>query len=309
MEYLRTESSPEKPITTKVMIEHLNSLGISCDRRTLYKDMDLLMENDESVVKVELRQGNAYYLNNNSLLLAELKILIDAVQAANFITDKKSQELTEKLLTLGGMRKQEIIRENIIFYNNHKHSNEGVFDNIEQIEKSIEQKKQISFYYFDLDENANRVYRKDKKRYITDPIALVYSEDNYYLVSYSQKYSNPTNYRVDRMETVKIEDTPICNEAKIRKRTVSGYTEQVFKMYNGETVEIVLEFDFSCIGAIYDKFGESTDIKKIDDKYHTTLTVQISPPFWGWILQFGDKMKIIEPTGLSPEMILNKENN
>lgn len=302
MEYLKTESSPDNPITTKMMIEYLNSIGISCDRRTLYKDMDLLMESGNSIVKLELRVGNAYYLVNNSLSLAELKILIDAVQAANFITDNKTEELVEKLLSQAGMRKKEIIRKNVMFYNNHKHSNEYIFENIEQIERAIEKKRQIMFYYFNLDENGKRVYRKDKKRYISDPIALVYNEDNYYLVSYSQKYENTTNYRVDRMECIEVEETPICKEAIIRKTTFKGYSEQVFKMYNGQEETVMLEFPPDLLGAVYDKFGEKLTFDHSDNgNLILKIKIQTSPPFYGWVFQFMGKLKILSPDKVRQE--------
>lgn len=294
MDYLRTESSPDDPVTTKQIISYLNANGISCDRRTLYKDMELLMSSENNIVKLELRKGNAYYLIDNAFSLAELKILVDAVQAANFITNNKTESLVEKLLLQAGTRSKEVIRKNVVFYNNHKHSNEGIFENIEQIGSAIEKKRQISFYYFDLDENAEREYRKNKKRYITDPIALVYNEDNYYLVSYSRKYSDTTNYRVDRMEAVEIEETPVCEEATIRKRSLKGYAEQVFKMYNGKAAQIILEFDRDCVNAVYDKFGEDIEIQKHDDKYSTTVMVQDSPPFRGWLFQFGDNMRIVD---------------
>lgn len=157
IEFLRSESEPNKPVSTSQIIGYLNSIHISCDRRTLYKDMDLLVESGTNIVKTEFGRENAYYIDEVSLSLAEVKILIDAVQAANFITKEKTSELTEKLLSLSGVRRSEIIRNNIIFYNNHKHSNSSIFENIEQIEFAIRQKKQVSFYYFDLDDKCNRV--------------------------------------------------------------------------------------------------------------------------------------------------------
>ena len=296
MEYLRSESEVGKPVSTNQIINYLKGHNISCERRTLYKDMELLIESGANIVKTELGRENAYYIDEVSLSLAELKILIDAVQAANFITDIKTAELVEKLLAFSGIRRSEIVRDNIILYNNHKHSNGDIYENIEQIELAIRQKMQVSFYYFDLDEKKNRVYCKEKKRYITDPVALVFSEDNYYLVAYSQKYQNVVNYRVDRMDTVEVEDTPICEEAQIKKRKTESYTEQVFKMYNGEAEEVTLEFPPELLGAVYDKFGEKALIRHSDaDRLKIKVTVQISPPFFGWLFQFMGKMRILEP--------------
>lgn len=304
MEFLRAESTEGKPVSTSQIISYLNSIHISCERRTLYKDMDMLIESGANIVKTELGRENAYYMNEVSFSLAEVKTLIDAVQAANFVPADKTADLVEKLLSYAGVRRSEIVRDNIIFYNNHKHSNQDIYENIEQIELAIRQKKQVSFYYFDLDEKRNRVYRKEKKRYITDPVALVFSEDNYYLVAYSQKYQNAVNYRVDRMDTVEVEEEPICEEALIKKRKTETYTEQVFKMYNGEAETVTLEFAPKLLGAVYDKFGEDLEIRHCDGGWlKIKIKVQISPPFFGWVFQFKDRMRIVEPSRVADEYI------
>lgn len=306
--FLSTDSSESTPLTTNQIIDYLDSIGISCDRRTLYRDMDLLLDSGLGIVKTVVVRENAYYIENDALTLAELKILIDAVQAANFITPDKTSVLVEKLMGLAGTRKKEILRKNTIFYNNHKHSNEDIFDNIEKLEIAIQKKRQVSFYYFDLDERHNRIYRKEKKRYVTDPVALVYNEDNYYLVTYSRKYQEVVNYRVDRMDTVEVEETPLCDEARIHKKRPHTYTEQVFKMYNGRTTDVILEFDPDLLGAIYDKFGEDIFIRHADEgKLRIKATIQVSPPFWGWIMQFGGRLKIISPEGLKPDTELYKQ--
>ena len=301
MEFLRAESTEGKPVSTSQIISYLNSIHISCERRTLYKDMDMLIESGANIVKTELGRENAYYMNEVSFSLAEVKTLIDAIQAANFVPADKTADLVEKLLSYAGVRRSEIVRDNIIFYNNHKHSNQDIYENIEQIELAIRKKKQVSFYYFDLDEKRNRVYRKEKKRYITDPVALVFSEDNYYLVAYSQKFQNAVNYRVDRMDTVEVEEEPICEEALIKKRKTETYTEQVFKMYNGETELVTMEFAPSKLGVIYDKFGENIEIRHADKGWlKLKVAVQISPTFWGWIYQLEDQIKIVSPEGIKP---------
>ena len=301
MEFLRAESTEGKPVSTSQIISYLNSIHISCERRTLYKDMDMLIESGANIVKTELGRENAYYMNEVSFSLAEVKTLIDAVQATNFVPADKTADLVEKLLSYAGVRRSEIVRDNIIFYNNHKHSNQDIYENIEQIELAIRQKKQVSFYYFDLDEKRNRVYRKEKKRYITDPVALVFSEDNYYLVAYSQKYQNAVNYRVDRMDTVEVEEEPICEEALIKKRKTETYTEQVFKMYNGEAELVTMEFAPDKLGVIYDKFGENIEVRHADKGWlKIKVVVQISPTFWGWIYQLEDKIKIVSPKGVKP---------
>ena len=163
-------------------------------------------------------------------------------------------------------------------------------------------KKKASFYYFDLDETGERVYRKNKERYIVDPVALVFHEDNYYLMCYSAKYNDIVNYRVDRMDSVALEDEPVSEDALVPETDLAKYTEQVFKMYNGPKEEVVLQFDLPLLGVVYDKFGEDTKvIRSSDTTLVASVKVQISPTFWGWLFQFGGKMRIISPDSVIEE--------
>ncbi|EGC04748.1 conserved domain protein [Ruminococcus albus 8] len=109
------------------------------------------------------------------------------------------------------------------------------------------------------------------------------------------------NYRVDRMDTVEVEEEPICEEALIKKRKTETYTEQVFKMYNGEAELVTMEFAPDKLGVIYDKFGESIEIRHADKGWlKIKIAVQISPTFWGWIYQLEDQIKIVSPEGIKP---------
>ena len=137
---------------------------------------------------------------------------------------------------------------------------------------------------------------------IVDPVALVYNEDNYYLMCFSAKHNDIVNYRVDRMEHVQLEDVPADERAVIHAVDVADYTEQAFKMYNGKIESITVSFSRDLIGVIYDKFGEDTEIWQEDGRYAANVKVQISPTFWGWLFQFGGRMRIQGPAVLQEEM-------
>jgi len=69
-------------------------------------------------------------------------------------------------------------------------------------------------------------------------------------------------------------------------------------MYQGELADVVLRFDQSLVGAVFDKFGENTQMMRIyEGVLIATIKVQISPVFWGWLFQFAGQMKIISPNG------------
>lgn len=293
VEILNRESDEEHPLPTHKLINRLAEYGITCDRRTLYKDMALLNELGYEVMSVVVNRENAYYVDDRGFSVPELKILIDAVQAAAFITESKTQELVKKIADLGGEYKSELLRNNIICFNTSKHTNEQIYYNVERLETAVREHKKASFFYFDLNENCEKVFRKNKQRYVVEPMALVFNEDNYYLMCYSSKYDNICNYRIDRMEQVEVTDEIVSDKAVISNDDVSVYTKQVFKMYGGTLQKLTLTFDKSLIGTVHDKFGEKIEMIKISDTlFSVEVTVQNSPTFNGWINQFGDKIKV-----------------
>lgn len=296
MEILRTETDELNPLTTAAFCAELSKTGVTCDRRTLARDITLLTDAGYEIMTCMVGHEKAYYIEDRSMSVPELKILIDAVQAASFITRRKTDELIGKIAALGGSHRAEILKGSIVVFNTRKHKNEAIYYNVGFLEEAVCLKHKVSFFYFDLDERGCRVYRQDKHRYIVEPMALVFNEDNYYLMTYNSKHGGICNYRVDRMESVEPLDEPVSREAILHESGISDYTEQVFKMYGGEKQKVRLAFDRSLIGVVFDKFGEDTLIEKIDTDYcRADVEIQISPTFRGWLAQFGDKMRVVSP--------------
>lgn len=297
LEMLRQDTDEQHPLPTNEICRRLANMDISCDRRTLARDIALLNDQGFEVMWRWVGKEKGYYIEDRSFSVPELKIMIDAIQAASFITEKKTAELIDKIANLGGSHRADILKGNMVCFNTRKHRNESIYYNIGYLEDAIEQQKKVIFRYFDLDENGEKVYRRDGHHYVVEPVSLVFNEDNYYIVVYSSKHDNTANYRVDRMDKVEIIDEPVSEKAVALRTEVAEYTEQAFKMYGGQPVDIVIEFDSKLVGVVYDKFGEDTKmLRSSEDKCIATLKVQTSPVFWGWLFQFAGQMKIISPS-------------
>ena len=302
MELLRQDTDEFHPMSTGEICRRLGAIGISCERRTVGKDIKVLREQGFEIMSELCGHENAYWIADRSFNVPELKILIDAVQAASFIPAGKTEELIGKIAALGGSHEAEILKENVVCFNTRKHSNGEIFYNVEALEAAVRTGKKASFFYFDLDEKGRRVYRKNASRYIVDPMALVFSEDNYYLMCYSAKYKGITTYRLDRMDHVSTEKEDSDEAAVLNGETWGEYTKQVFRMYNGTLKKVTLEFSDSLIGAVYDKFGEDVKIRRTGDKTCTvSVKVQISPAFWGWLFQMSCDMRIVSPRNVAAE--------
>ncbi len=310
-EYLRKETDEDHPISRIELCKRLNEMGISSNVRTLSLDIQTLTSNGYEVMSFLRDKEKYYYVPERELTVPEIKILIDAVQAASFVTEKKTAELIEKVASLGGSHRAELLKANLVHFNTRKHTNEAILYTVDSIEDAIVRRKKIAFNYFHLNENAERVYvttaTENKKRYYIEPVALVFNEDNYYLMGYNKRHPGTTaSYRIDRMDHVEVvEDSIMSDEAIEKIDTVAAFTEQAFKMFGGELKEVEIQFDKDLMGPVFDKFGEQTQIAMKDDSTCTaTVLLQISPTFFGWVAQFANRMRIV-----SPKDVIRKYND
>ena len=298
-ELLKQETDDEHSMTTAEICRRLEEMGIPCDRRTLTKDIAVLNEYGYEILSEMQGHEKGYYVIDRSFSVPELKVMMDAVHGSRFITEKKSEELIDKIAALGGSHTAELLTRNQTCFNTHRHSNEAIYYSIDACEHALQQKRRLAFYYFDLNEKLERIYRKNKKRYEVDPMALIFNDENYYLMCFSSKYDGITNYRLDRMEHVEILDEPVNRDAIIHAADVPDFTSQAFSMYGGPAENAVLQFSDKLIGVVYDHFGEETQmIRQDDNTCIATVRVQISPTFWGWLFTFGNDMKILSPEPL-----------
>jgi len=275
-ELLRQDSNEDHPMRAADIISRLNEKGISCDRRTLSRDMKTLNDHGYEIMS--------------------------AVRAAGFITEKKTAELMDKIAGLGGSHRAKLLSEERMSFNTRKHTNESVYYSVDCLEEAIRNGRKATFRYFDLDENASRVYRRAGDRYTVEPIELVCSEDNYYLVTYSPKYEDTANYRIDRMDSVKVSEESISPESVKAKEELGDVTARMVKMFSGKTETVTLRFLDMLLDPVYDRFGESLPVKRLNDEVcELTADVAVSDTFYGWLFQFAGRMQLMEPDRLRRE--------
>ena len=125
-EILSSESDENNPLSTQYLIERLKAEGISVERKTLYDDIALLNECGYEIMQVRKKQ-NMYYVSDRSFDVAEIRILIDAVEASSFITPEKTNRLVNKIASLAGSHKGKVIKNNIVVFDTTKRDNEQIY--------------------------------------------------------------------------------------------------------------------------------------------------------------------------------------
>ena len=296
-EILSKQSGKENPIKTEELLLWLHNHSVTCDRRTLPKDIALLNSYGYDIRTVKRGHSNAFYMVSETLTVPEIRLLINEVNSTSVLPEKQTRELIGKIAARGGTVRTEIL-DSVVSFNTRKHSNEEIYRTIMEIGRAISIRKKVEFRYFDLNEIHTRNYRMDGAYYDANPIAVVPYEDNYYFITYTLKHEGLTVFRIDRISDLRVTDADFDPEA--RRETnypdLEALTTEAFKMYAGPMKRIRLQFDRELIGAVYDHFGEDCTIMRVDaDTFEFYGQVRISPTLWGWIFQFGNRMKIIGP--------------
>ena len=206
LEILRTESDETHPLVVPRLIEKLQARGIAAERKSIYDDLDTLRRKGYDIV---LHRGKGYYLGEREVQLAELKLLVDAVQSSRFITAKKSNELIEKLERQTSIYGAQTLQRQVFVAGRVKSMNESVYYNIDAIHKAIGENRQITFRYFDYDMHRNKVFRREGRRYAVSPYGLIWNSENYYLVAYDISNQEMRHYRVDKMAELAVTCLPL----------------------------------------------------------------------------------------------------
>lgn len=282
------------------LITELKRYDISAERKSLYDDLKCLRLFGLDICSVKSK-SYGYFVASRDFELPELKLLVDSVQASKFITKKKSLELISKIEGLAGRYAATKLRRQVYVTNRVKTVNEQIYYNVDKIYEAISENKQITFRYFELDVDKNKVYRKGGGLYNESPLALSWDDENYYMIVYKKKYGNFAHYRVDKMDGIKL-----CDEKRDLPEQdfdLSEYTKSVFSMFGGKAVNVSVKFENSLAGVVFDRFGTDVPTMRVDENHFVcNLNVAVSPVFLGWLVGFGSKAEILSPDFVIDEM-------
>lgn len=146
-------------------------------------------------------------------------------------------------------------------------------------------------------EMSKQVERRHGARYTLSPFQLLINDGNYYLLAFDDYSQEMRTYRVDRMKDIRFTGEPRDGEEVFKQIDLKTYTKRVFSMYGGEQRLVEIRFINPLLDAVVDRFGtKDVQYAKVDDTHFSvTAKVEISDQFFGWILGFGKKAKLLYP--------------
>lgn len=296
------KTDEEHPITVNEIIEQLKSYGISAERKSIYSDIELLQDFGLDIICIR-EKANQYFIGSREFQMPELKLLVDAVQSSRFITYKKSSELIKKIEKLCSIYQAKTLQRQVIVSDRIKNMNESIYYNVDVIHHAIQENKKIKFLYFDYTVDKEISFRRGGEYYIASPYALSWSDNNYYLIAYYPRYDDISNFRVDRMKNVQVMEEKREIKEEFKNFNIVDYSNKIFHMYSGKMETVELEFDFSLINVVIDRFGKDVFIyHKRGNSFCIHTDVIIGDTFLGWLFMFGDKVKVLSPESLKKRM-------
>jgi len=224
-----------------------------------------------------------------------LKLIIDSVQSSKFLSVKSSREIIRKMEKLCSKHEASQLHRLIILTNRVKNEEDLISNNVGNINAAMDSGEQINFKYFDYSIQKRKTFRKKGQLYIVSPYALVYSDENYYMLAYAEEHGEVRPYRVDCMEGVKVLAGVVRQGKEIfDKIDLAQYQKYTFSMFGGKVEPVTMVFQNRMMNAVIDRFGRDIMVMKEDDNHFcVTVKVAVSNQFYGWVFGLGNMVRIV----------------
>lgn len=295
MQLFLEKTDEEHMVTTQEIIDYLDANGITAERKSIYTDIDILIEYGMDIIKVK-GSKKGYYLASRQFELAELKLLVDAVQSSKFITTKKSRELIGKLETLCSKNEARQLHRQVVVTNRNKTINENIYYNVDMIYNGIAENVKIRFQYFEWDANKEMQLRRGGEYYEVSPWLLTWDDENYYLIAFDAEAGMIKHYRVDKMQSMELSGESREGKEQFEHFDIAAYSKKTFGMFAGEEETVTLCCDKSLIGVMVDRFGKDVAMRRKDEaQVMARVNVAVSRQFFGWVTGLGPAVKITGP--------------
>ena len=327
LQYLMKRTDEEHTASAFDIIGFLEECGINSDRRSIYKDIEeinivnVVMEDECSIEEAEWtldddpsrklvcythKGEKGFYVNSEERHydINDVRLLAECVYSAKFLSEGQSKRLASVLCDLVSENQADTIEHDALLTDRVKTNNKQVINNISAINSAMKRDKshdpeKINFKYLksSINDISQQVERRKGERYIVSPYKLLINDGNYYLLAFDENTQKMRTYRVDRMKDVRPMGEAREGAEAFSAINLKDYTKRTFSMYGGERAHVRIRFINPLLDTAIERFGTSgVNYMKVDDNHFAlTAEVEISDQFFGWLLGFGKRVKLLEP--------------
>ena len=268
MKIMLTKTDDEHGLTMPQIMEELEKYDVTAERKSIYTEFqDMRDKFGVEIIKEQIGRETYYHVGSREFELAEVKLLIDAIQSSKFITQTKSRELITKVKGFVSEHQAKQLQRQVYINDRVKTMNESVYYNVDNIHTAINENKKIRFKYYKWDINKKLVPRHNGDWFVVSPWALTWDDENYYMVAFDNLDHKIKHYRVDKMMHISIEEEKRDGKEAFNNFDMAEYSKATFGMYQGQKTKVKIRFANYMCGVFIDRFGKDISFRPIDDEH------------------------------------------
>ena len=303
MKIMLEKTDDEHFLTMSQIMKELSAYDVTAERKSIYSDFEALEKLGIEIIGEQSGRDYYYHVGTRQFELAELKLLIDAIQSSKFITEKKSKQLIGKIKGFVSVYEARKLDRQVYVHGRIKTMNESIYYSVDDIHYAINQNKKIAFQYFKWNIKKELVPMHYGDYFTVSPWALTWDDENYYMVAFDDLSKTIKHYRVDKMMHIKVLEEAREGKELFKSFDMALYAKQNFGMYNGTLEKVSIEFPNRKCGIFIDRFGKDITLIPVDDEHvRLNIDVAISPQFFGWIFSLGSDVKIVGPESVREQV-------
>ena len=297
MKIMLEKTDDDHALTMSQIMDELEKYGVTAERKSVYADFADMEKFGVEIIKEKIGRDTFYHAGSREFELAEVKLLVDAIQSSKFITQTKSRELISKVKGFVSDYQGKTLQRQVFIDDRVKTMNESVFYNVDEVYTAINDNKKIRFKYYKWNIEKKLVARRNGEWFVLSPWGLTWVDENYYMIAYDEWDSKVKSYRVDKMMKISIIDEKREGQQAFKKYDMSTLSKSTFGMYGGEKKRVKIQLENSMCGVFLDRFGkDDINFRPIgDDWSEFSVEVNVSQHFYGWLFGLGPKVKLVGP--------------
>lgn len=299
-------------ISMQDILVYMESEGCFCSEDSILRYIKQL-RNELGVDVISSRGRKArYFIGSRLLEKEEMKLIIDSINASNFIEKNIATKMINKLKSTMSTYESEELDRSVLGINIAKAENSKILYNVNLIQEALKKGLQISFSYMGWNKNKKLV-KKSERRYNMNPWALIWANDRYYLYGYDVKEKdgvlNERNYRVDKLDNIQLSDIPREGKSQFRSFNANTYVSRRMGMFSGKEQAITVRIPESLVGAFIDQFGKRITIsEEVDGMLLVTFIAVPSVILLGWLLGL-KSVEVVKPENVKEDIIYLIQHN
>ncbi len=297
MKVMLEKTDDDHALTMPQIMDELEKYDVTAERKSIYADFaDMTEKFGIEIIKEQIGRETYYHVGSREFELAEVKLLVDAIQSSKFITQTKSKDLIGKIKGFVSEYQGKNLQRQVFIDDRVKTMNESVFYNVDEVYTAINENKKIKFKYYKWDINKKLVARHNGEWFVLSPWGLTWVDENYYMIAYDEWDGKVKSYRVDKMMRISITDEKRTGQKEFKEYDMANISKATFGMYGGPKKKVKIQFENSMCGVFLDRFGKDIIFRPVDENHSEFyVDVNISRHFFGWLFGMGSKVKLVGP--------------